>query len=89
MLLCNHTHLSLGGTLSPSPFDMSGLGDSLSDDKQASIKKTPHSFLGENSSLVNLDNLVAIGSKPAMSIPPPGTIYLTVYIRCLISKCID
>ncbi|PSN32613.1 hypothetical protein C0J52_20697 [Blattella germanica] len=45
-----------GGTMSPDPFDLSLLGDSLENKEQQ--KKTPHSFLGENSALVNLDNLV-------------------------------
>lgn len=56
-----------GGTMSPDPFDLSVLGDSL-DDKQQ--KKTPHSFLGENSALVNLDNLVTV-SKPPSVTPSP------------------
>ncbi|KAK7794026.1 hypothetical protein R5R35_007457 [Gryllus longicercus] len=55
-----------GGTLSPDPFDLSVLDDTLSDSKQSVNKKTPHSFLGENSSLVNLDNLVA---RPASASP--------------------
>ncbi|XP_022198743.2 epsin-1 isoform X4 [Nilaparvata lugens] len=50
---------------SPDPFDLSGLGDTLSTTNSAP-KKTPHSFLGENSGLVNLDNLV---TKP---VSPPN-----------------
>lgn len=44
--------------------DLSTLGDVLSDAKHT-MKKSPHSFLGENSSLVNLDNLVTVTPKPA------------------------
>lgn len=51
--------------------DLSGLGDVLSDIKP-SVKKSPHSFLGENSSLVNLDNLVTISPKPAPAPVPQG-----------------
>jgi epsin len=58
-----------GGTVSPDMFDMSELGDAL-ENKQHQ-KKTPHSFLGENSSLVNLDNLVTV-SKPPSAAPSPG-----------------
>ncbi|XP_021925759.1 epsin-1 isoform X2 [Zootermopsis nevadensis] len=58
-----------GGAVSPDPFDMSLLGDSL-ENKQQPQKKTPHSFLGENSALVNLDNLVTV-SKPPSVAPSP------------------
>lgn len=51
--------------------DLSGLGDVLTDIKP-SVKKSPHSFLGENSSLVNLDNLVTISPKPAPAPVPQG-----------------
>lgn len=62
--------LHTGGAVSPDPFDMSLLGDSL-ENKQQPQKKTPHSFLGENSALVNLDNLVTV-SKPPSVAPSPG-----------------
>ncbi|XP_071444949.1 epsin-2 isoform X3 [Hetaerina americana] len=56
------------GMSSPDPFDLSSLDDSLpaggKDKVSTNQKKTPASFLGENSSLVNLDNLVPV---------PPGT----------------
>lgn len=56
------------GMSSPDPFDLSSLDDGLpvggKDKMSATQKKTPASFLGENSSLVNLDNLVPV---------PPGT----------------
>jgi hypothetical protein len=58
-----------GGTISPDLFDLSQLGDTLENKQQQ--KKTPHSFLGENSSLVNLDNLVTV-SKPPSVAPSPG-----------------
>ncbi|KAJ9589473.1 hypothetical protein L9F63_017334 [Diploptera punctata] len=57
-----------GGTMSPDPFDLSLLGDSLENKQQQ--KKTPHSFLGENSGLVNLDNLVTV-NKSASVAPSP------------------
>ncbi|XP_069691000.1 epsin-2 isoform X2 [Periplaneta americana] len=57
-----------GGTMSPDPFDLSVLEDSLESKQQQ--KKTPHSFLGENSALVNLDNLVTV-SKPPSVTPSP------------------
>lgn len=50
------------------PFDLGLLVDTLPINNTASstgaTKKTPQSFLGENSSLVNLDNLVTLGTKP-------------------------
>ncbi|CAD6213849.1 GSCOCG00011094001-RA-CDS [Cotesia congregata] len=47
-----------GGTMSPDPFNFGTLNDNLPVSTGA-IKKTPQSFLGENSALVNLDNLVS------------------------------
>ncbi|GFG30205.1 hypothetical protein Cfor_10181 [Coptotermes formosanus] len=58
-----------GGAVSPDLFDLNQLGDALENKQQQ--KKTPHSFLGENSSLVNLDNLVTV-SKPPSVAPSPG-----------------
>lgn len=47
---------------SSDPFELNLLGDVLPstgpDPSTGATKKTPLSFLGENSSLVNLDNLV-------------------------------
>jgi len=57
-----------GGTVSPDLFDLSQLGDALENKQQQ--KKTPHSFLGENSSLVNLDNLVTVSKPPSMAPSP-------------------
>ncbi|XP_063987025.1 epsin-2 isoform X3 [Diachasmimorpha longicaudata] len=58
-----------GGTLSPDPFDLAGLNDNLPASTGA-VKKTPQSFLGENSALVNLDNLVSTSMmKPAVPAP--------------------
>lgn len=51
--------------------DFSALGDVLMDTK-LNVKKSPHSFLGENSSLVNLDNLVTISPKPVAPPVPQG-----------------
>lgn len=62
--------------------DLSALGDALGDSKQAT-KKSPHSFLGENSSLVNLDNLVTISPKPAVAPAPQGMLnYRNLLIEC-------
>ncbi|XP_023245811.1 epsin-2 isoform X2 [Copidosoma floridanum] len=61
-----------GNTTSPDPFDLRGLGESMPPSTGA-IKKTPQSFLGENSALVNLDNLVSAstikGPAPAPAAP--------------------
>lgn len=66
----NHNH---NNNAEPDPFDLTALGDSLAP-KPASppvgslgaIKKSPSAFLGENSSLVNLDRLL----QPAAADPP-------------------
>ncbi|CAH2106827.1 unnamed protein product [Euphydryas editha] len=55
----------------PDPFDLSTLGDSLapkpaSPGAPGAVKKSPSSFLGENSSLVNLERLL----QPAAPDPP-------------------
>ncbi|XP_063240956.1 epsin-2 isoform X2 [Bacillus rossius redtenbacheri] len=63
-----------GGGLTPDPFDLSLLGDGL--EGQPSAKKTPHSFLGENSALVNLDNLVTVSARPAPAAPVPAAVPL-------------
>lgn len=67
----------------PDPFDLSHLNNELlgtSSQSSASGKKTPHSFLGENSALVNLDNLVTapINPPPVTQTRPPGMYF---YIR--------
>ncbi|XP_048507740.1 epsin-2 isoform X2 [Athalia rosae] len=63
-------------TMSPDPFDLGGLGDNLSASTGA-VKKTPQSFLGENSALVNLDNLVSTSAiKPAAPAPAASVPYL-------------
>ncbi|KAF6199881.1 hypothetical protein GE061_006179 [Apolygus lucorum] len=57
----NNINNNKTGATSPNPFDMKGLGDALSPatpPSSTSKAKSPHSFLGENSALVNLDNLV-------------------------------
>nr|CAD7263084.1 unnamed protein product [Timema shepardi] len=73
LLISNANNLNNnGGTLTPDPFDLNMLGDSLTDEKQSNLKKTPQSFLGENSALVNLDNLVTVSAKPTSTTPVPG-----------------
>lgn len=58
-----------GSSTSPDPFDLGGLGNNLPQSTGA-VKKTPQSFLGENSALVNLDNLVSASAiKPAAPTP--------------------
>ncbi|KAL2722199.1 zinc finger protein 93-like isoform X1 [Vespula maculifrons] len=56
-------------TLSSDPFDLSGIGESLPQSTGA-IKKTPQSFLGENSALVNLDNLVSTSTIKTVTPTP-------------------
>lgn len=61
----------------PDPFDLSHINNELlgtSSQSSTSGKKTPHSFLGENSALVNLDNLVTapITPAPVTQTRPPG-----------------
>ncbi|XP_018905194.2 epsin-2 isoform X1 [Bemisia tabaci] len=54
------------------PFDLNGLSDdllSVSPNQQQPARKTPHSFLGENSALVNLDNLVSPAPPPIPALP--------------------
>lgn len=60
----------LSGVKVTDPFVISG-SDSANDSKPQ--KKSPHAFLGENSSLVNLDNLVTVTSKLEIS-PQQGII---------------
>ncbi|KAF4532420.1 hypothetical protein B566_EDAN003873 [Ephemera danica] len=61
-----------GRTISPDPFELQGLGNALPNTQQQpqQVKKTPQSFLGENSALVNLDNLV----PPSTGGPAPGPV---------------
>ncbi|KAJ8678564.1 hypothetical protein QAD02_014351 [Eretmocerus hayati] len=64
-----------GNATSPDPFDLHGLSDTMPASTGA-IKKTPQSFLGENSALVNLDNLVSASTvkNPA---PTPAAAVLS------------
>ncbi|XP_058788874.1 epsin-2 isoform X2 [Phymastichus coffea] len=66
--------LNNGNTTSPDPFDLRGLGETIPPSTGA-VKKTPQSFLGENSALVNLDNLVSASSikNPAPAPVPAYT----------------
>ncbi|XP_014485042.1 PREDICTED: epsin-2 isoform X2 [Dinoponera quadriceps] len=58
-----------GGTSSGDPFDLGGMAENLPASTGA-VKKTPQSFLGENSALVNLDNLVSASAiKPTAPTP--------------------
>lgn len=70
-----------GSATSPDPFDLGDLGNNLPPSTGA-VKKTPQSFLGENSALVNLDNLVSASAiKPAA--PTPTSKYYFI-IKCKI-----
>ncbi|XP_070163981.1 epsin-2 isoform X2 [Polyergus mexicanus] len=58
-----------GGTTSGDPFDLESMAENLTASTGA-VKKTPQSFLGENSALVNLDNLVSASTiKPTTPTP--------------------
>ncbi|XP_014255484.1 epsin-2 isoform X3 [Cimex lectularius] len=61
---------------SPNPFDMKDLGDGLEESTSTMVKRSPHSFLGENSALVNLDNLVTkpVTPTPLQTPQPPRTV---------------
>lgn len=68
MKLCD---FEIGGTASSGgdPFDLGGIAETLPASTGA-VKKTPQSFLGENSALVNLDNLVSASAiKPSAPTP--------------------
>lgn len=62
--------LKIGSTASSGdPFDLGSITENLPASTGA-VKKTPQSFLGENSALVNLDNLVSASAiKPAAPTP--------------------
>ncbi|XP_066592747.1 epsin-2 isoform X2 [Prorops nasuta] len=64
-----------GGTLSPDPFDLGAITENLPSSTGA-VKKTPQSFLGENSGLVNLDNLVSASAIKTAAPAPAATISL-------------
>lgn len=57
-----NNNINNNGHRSPDAFDMTGLGESL-----GGRKKSPHAFLGENSALVNLENLVTATPKPSVA----------------------
>lgn len=54
--------------ISSDPFYLGSLNENLPVNT-GTIKKTPQSFLGENSALVNLDNLVSTSLKPSAPAP--------------------
>jgi len=58
------------------PFDLGGMAETLPANTGA-VKKTPQSFLGENSALVNLDNLVSASTiKPSAPAPAGKFLFL-------------
>ncbi|XP_013168994.1 PREDICTED: epsin-2, partial [Papilio xuthus] len=65
------------------PFDLSLLGDNLTGAQTSSVKKSPSAFLGENSSLVNLERLLQPVAEPPAPNPfadaqPPPPARLTI-----------
>jgi epsin len=58
------------------PFDLGGIADTLPANGGA-VKKTPQSFLGENSALVNLDNLVSASAMKPSAPAPTATMSYT------------
>lgn len=74
IILCKYLiflNLIAANTLSPDPFDLGGIAETLPTSTGA-IKKTPQSFLGENSALVNLDNLVSSSAIKSTTPTPAG-----------------
>ncbi|XP_043508891.1 epsin-2 isoform X2 [Frieseomelitta varia] len=59
-------------TVSPDPFDLGSIAETLPTSTGA-VKKTPQSFLGENSALVNLDNLVSTSAIKSTTPTPAAT----------------
>ncbi|XP_042866763.1 epsin-2-like isoform X29 [Penaeus japonicus] len=60
-------------------FDLSGLSSTVPDNNREKKSKSPAAFLGENSNLVNLDNLVG-GTKqatPALGVSPLNSTSIT------------
>ncbi|XP_026681903.1 epsin-1-like [Diaphorina citri] len=82
--LPNVSGTSLGGAPGADPFDVSTITEDLrstlltnpSSTPLQPVKKTPQSFLGENSALVNLDNLItappAVPALPVMQAQKTG-----------------
>lgn len=81
MTYINCENFTLAGTsVSPDPFDLTSLENGLSNSPVPrsnsrnatnsphidTTKKTPQAFLGENSSLVNLDNLITTPAVPPL-----------------------
>ncbi|GAB1863987.1 Epsin-2 [Camponotus japonicus] len=63
-------------TTSGDPFDLESMAENLSASTGA-VKKTPQSFLGENSALVNLDNLVSASAIKPTAPTPAATMSYT------------
>lgn len=69
--VCNY---KIDGT-SGDPFDLSNVAENLPVSTGV-VKKTPQSFLGENSALVNLDNLVSASTIKSVAPTSTGKILL-------------
>lgn len=82
--------------ISPNPFEMRGLGESLNDRNGlgSAKRRSPHAFLGENSGLVNLDNLVTKPTQPQQNQQQPlrpgmFIFFSPLFFLIFISKCSD
>lgn len=75
--LCN---FEIGGTTSVDPFDLESMAENLTASTGA-VKKTPQSFLGENSALVNLDNLVSASTIKPTAPTPAGTFLFASHLN--------
>lgn len=64
-------------TLSSDPFNLTAMNDNLPQNT-GTVKKTPQSFLGENSALVNLDNLVSASTIKTVAPTPTGLFFLFI-----------
>lgn len=62
----------------PSPTNNNGMSSTTqSTANNKAPTRTPHSFLGENSALVNLDNLIKPMSSASTAAPAPGGAFAT------------
>lgn len=73
-------NFEIGGTTSGDPFDLESMAENLTASTGA-VKKTPQSFLGENSALVNLDNLVSASTIKPTAPTPAGKFLFTFRIN--------
>ncbi|CAG4992385.1 unnamed protein product [Colias eurytheme] len=65
------------GAQEADPFDLSALNDNLTPSSTGAIKKSPSAFLGENSSLVNLERLLPPAPPNPFAAEPPKQMFAT------------